>query len=132
MRIIRDVLRVYNWTFEAILSALAIGVAVLALLSHQAELKIGWLPWSGARLMEWLLGLGALGLISVLLAMSGKLRWLVFLFSVAALVLLARGLFFTPYTFADPGECKRAIELVAGAALAAIGAWPQQTRKARY
>ncbi len=110
---------------------LAIGVAVLASMSRRAELRIAWLPWTGPQLTTWLAALGGLGLLCVVLATFGKLRIPLFLFSFAAAFLLARGLFFTSNTFADPGEAKRAIELVAAALIATIGSWPLATRSRR-
>ena len=129
VRTIGNVLRVYSWIFEAILCILAIGVALLGWMSHQAQLNIAWLPWSGRALTAWLLGLGAAGLLCVVLAMAGKLRVLLFLFSLAALALIGRGLFLSPYAFADSGEAKRAMELVAAAVVAVVGAWPSEGRR---
>lgn len=124
MGVLRNVLRVYSYIFEFVLCLLAIAVSGLTLLGGNETLLLGWLPWSGQKLLTWLLALGFFGLLCVLLAAFGKLRFLLFLFSLAVFVILARGLFFSSYAFPEPGALKRALMLVAGALLAAIGAWP--------
>ncbi|MGI8989627.1 MAG: hypothetical protein ACR2I2_08595 [Bryobacteraceae bacterium] len=122
MVVLRNVLRIYCCIFEAILCLMAIAVSMVVLLSGNADLQLGWLPWSGQRLPLWLLSLGILGLACVLLA--AKLRVPLFLFSLAVFVLLARGFFYSSYAFAGQGEFRRALLLLASALLATIGAWP--------
>lgn len=131
MGIFRNILRVYSWIFDGILSLLAVGVAVLAAMSRGAELRIAWLPWSGLQLKIWLAALGVVGLTCLIMATSGKLRVPLFLFSLTALFLLTRGLFFTSHSFADVNEAKRAIGLVAATLIAMIGSWPSAPRSRR-
>lgn len=131
MVVLRNVLRVYSYIFEAILCFMAIAVSAVTLLSGNEDLNLAWLPWTGQKLTAWLLSLGLLGLICAALAAAGRLRVLLFLFSLAALVILARGLFLSSYSFGDAAEAKRALWLVLAALLAFIGAWPILPRAAK-
>lgn len=121
MGVLRNVLRGYSYIFEAVLCLMAIAVSGVTLLSGNEELKLGWLPWTGAKLPVWLMLLGLLGLLA--LAVS-KRRLLFFLFTVFVFGLLVRGFVFSSYAFGDAGEMRSAALLLAGALLATIGAWP--------
>ncbi len=131
MRVLRNVLRVYSYIFEAALCLIAIAVSGVTLLSGNEELKLGWLPWTGAKLPVWLLLLGIIGLLTLLLAVFKKRRTLFFLFSIFVLVLLARGFVFSPYTFSAGGEVRQAMLSIAGALLAMVGAWTTPARTQR-
>src|SRR6202011_4485373 len=112
--VLRTVLRIYSYLFEAILCLTAIAVSAVALLSPSEDLELGWLPWTGMKLDYWLLGLGVAGLLCVLLAAAGKLRFLLFLFSAIVVGLLIRGFFLSPYAFQGPAGFKRALCVTAG------------------
>ena len=103
---------------------MAVGVGSLAVLSPGAVLHIGWLPFEEHRMTGWLLGLGIGGLLCVLLAILGRLRILLFLFALATTLILIKGLFLGPYTFAGPSDAKGAAYLVAGSLLAVVGSFP--------
>ncbi|MDQ2898858.1 MAG: hypothetical protein M3Y07_03545 [Acidobacteriota bacterium] len=122
MVILRNVLRIYSYIFEAILCLMAIAISAVTLMSGNVQLQVGWLPWTAPRLAWWLLSLGILGLICVLIAAAGKWRVPLIIFSLAVFVVLARGFFYSSYTFAGSGEFRRALLLLAGAFLAMIGA----------
>ncbi len=134
MRLIRGVLRVYSWIFEAVLCAMAIAVAAVTVLSGDLDLKLGWLPWDSKNVTEWLFGFGFLGLFLILLAIAGRLRILLFLFALAVVVLLAKGFFYgLGYSFENAGQAQNALILVAAAFVAWLGAWPggNKPRRAR-
>ncbi len=125
MRFLRGLLRLYSWIFEALLCLLAIGVAIVSLTVGSPDpVQMDWLPWSGAALPAWLIGLGILGLILVFLALVGRLRFLLFLFALAVFGLLAKGLFFSTHTFEGPTEGRTAGLIVLAAFVAILGAWP--------
>jgi hypothetical protein len=127
---LRNVLRVYSWIYETILCFLAIAVAAAVVISGDQNLHIGWLPWRQDRLMAAMLLIGIGGILSVLLAITGKVRILLFLFSLYALYLLVSGLFLNMgYSFTGPVEARNALLVTAGAALAVIGAWPAAINK---
>jgi hypothetical protein len=130
---LRGVLRVYSWIFEALLCLLAIGVSIVSLTVGASDpVQMDFLPWSGATLPAWLIGLGILGLLFVLLALMGRLRILLFLFALAAFVLLAKGFFFSTHTFENAADGRNAGLLVLGALVAFIGAWPSASKPRNY
>ena len=124
MGVLRNVLRVYSYIFEAALCLIAIAVSGVTLLSGNEELVLGWLPWTGAKLPVWLMLLGLIGLLTLILAIFKKRRGLFFLFTIFVFVLLVRGFVFSPYTFSGAGDLRQAMLLLAGALLAIVGAWP--------
>ena len=96
MGALKALLRVYAYVFEGLLALFFLAVAAMALLSN-APLGLGFLPWKGDALPRWLLGSCVFGLLSLVLALAGKLRVLFFLWSLAVLVMLFRGFFLSPY-----------------------------------
>jgi hypothetical protein len=117
------VLRVYSWVFEALLCLAAIAFGIAGFVTG-GGIALGWLPWSGNALLAWTAAIGILGLLFVLLAVRGRLRILLFLFSLAVAVLLVKGLFLGPYAFGGPGQAEKAVYLAAAAVVAFVGAWP--------
>lgn len=133
MGFLRGLLRVYSWIFEGLLCLLGIGVSIVSLTVGSSDpVQMDWLPWSGAALPAWLIGLGILGLILVFLAFVGRLRILLFLFAIAVFALLAKGLFFGTHTFEDATGARNALLVVLGAFLALIGAWPTSPKARDY
>jgi hypothetical protein len=131
--LLRMLLRIYSWIFEALLCLLGIGVAIVSLTVGRTDpVHIDWLPWSAGMLPVWLIGLGFLGLILVFLAMVGRYRFLLFLFAAAVFALLAKGLFFTANSFDGPSGGRNSALLVLGAFLAIIGAWPSNSKARNY
>ena len=126
-------LRFYSWIFEALVCVLAIGISIVSLTVGSSDpVKVDWLPWSGATLPAWLIGLGLLGLFLVLLALLGRLRILLFLFAAGVFALLTKGLFFSTHTFEGPTEARTALLCVVAAFLAIIGAWPTAPKGRNY
>lgn len=118
-------LRTYSWILQAVLCAAAILVACASYVTGSQALSIGWIPIPADRQAITLLGLGLLGLLCVLLAVAGRLRILLFLFSIHTLYMLVKGFFLSPgYSFPGPDEFRYAVILTIGAFFALIGAWP--------
>jgi hypothetical protein len=128
--IIKALLRIFSYIFEGVLALFVLGISLMSLRSG-AALNLEFLPWTGMKLSYWLLGLALAGLITLLLALAGRLRVLFFLWSLAVLVLLFRGLFLSFYPFTGPVTFKAALELTAGMILGTIGAIPW-ARRARW
>lgn len=128
MGIIKALLRVYSYIFGALLALFSIAVSGLALANHTA-LNLGFLPWTGTELLHWLLFSSLFGFLSLLLAITGRLRFLYFLWSAAVCVMLVRGFFLSKYSFTGPVPFKLAVYLTAGSFLAMIGAWPSSARR---
>jgi hypothetical protein len=122
MRAIAWLLRVFCYWFHTILCLALIGLGVVAVRSNVSDMKIDTLPWHGTDLNRWLIGLGVAGLLSVALAITGKLRFLLALWSIYVLAILLSGVFFnSAVTFAGRGDFDNWLLLIAGAALAFVG-----------
>lgn len=121
-------MRVFSYIYHGLLALFLLGIAIVALSSGQ-QLQLEMLPWQGPALTWWLLSAASLGLASVILAICRMWRPLFFLWSLAVLVLMARGFFFSHYYFAGPPEFRGALYLTAGALIAAFGAWFQLRRE---
>jgi hypothetical protein len=97
-------------------------------------LEVQWLPMHDGHQAVWLVGLGAVGLLCVLLAAMGKVRFLLFLFAIHSAYMLIKGLLMSSYTFAGADDGRNAIILAAAAFIASIGSFPapsSMTRKSR-
>jgi hypothetical protein len=138
--VIGALLRIYSYLFHLLLALFLVGLALVVILSHsQTEggsdatlaLKLGMLPWKGGALTYWLLGAGLLGLLSILLAWTGRFRFLFLLYALAAFGMMTRGYFVSDYAFSGKDEFRMASWLTAGALLAIFGAWSQFRKKRR-
>ncbi len=129
---LRNFLRIYSYIFEAIFCAMGLLLAGFTILSRNVDVTVPWLPWKGPHAPLWIGVWALVGLACVGLAVAGKLRTLLFLFSGAVVYVLVRGLFLdTQYSFGSPAEARNAAILVAGALVAFIGAQPFWTRARR-
>jgi hypothetical protein len=126
-----NVLRIYSWIFQAVLCVIAILIACASFVTGSRDLDIPWLPLPAGPQIAWLLVLGAVGLVCVLLAVAGRLRILLFLFSIHTAYMLVKGFFLSAgFSFAGPDEFQHALLLTAGSFLAVIGAFPIGARRA--
>ena len=122
MRAIAWLLRVFCYVFHTILSLAMLALGVLAVQSNVTDMKLETLPWTGVELNHWLIGLGVAGLLCVLLAVTGKIRFLLALWSIFALGMILRGVFFnSTVTFSGREDFHNWLLLVSGAVLAAMG-----------
>lgn len=128
---VRALLIIFSHLFHLLLVFFLIGISSVALIGGTHTLKLGVVPWEGERLTYWLFSLGLFGLISLGLAVTGKVRILFFLWTLAVLVILIRGFFFSPYAFTGPAEFKNAVYISLAASLAVLGAWLQLIRRPR-
>ena len=110
-------LRACAYIYHFVLCLFLLGLALVGSASGQNNLKLAMLPWEGATLTRALVILGAVGIICVLLAIAGKLRWLFPLWALFVFIMMFRGFFLTNYSFADAGEFKFDVWLTAGAFL---------------
>jgi hypothetical protein len=125
-----NVLRVYSWIFQTVLCLMAIAVSVAAIVTGSSGLAIPWLPFPPSNQTLWLTSLGLIGLLSVFLAITGKLRILLFLFALHSLYSLVKGLFLSPsFSFSGPDQFRQAVLLTIGAFFAVIGAWPAGSKR---
>jgi uncharacterized integral membrane protein len=125
--IIKALLRVYSYVFGGLLALFVFAISAMAL-ANRTPPNFAFLPWSGPTLTYWLLGLALFGLLTLLLAMGGKMRVLFFLWNLAVFVLLFKGLFVSFYSFSGPVSFQVAVRLTAGSVVAALGSFPWSGR----
>jgi hypothetical protein len=119
---------IFSYLFAISLSVFTLGLAVVAMASGH-PLTLGFLPWKGAGLTYWLFALALIGLISAYLALRGRLRGILFLWTLSVAALLIWGFFLTPYAFTAAFPFKSAAWLSIAAFFAMIGAWPRGKRR---
>lgn len=124
-------LRMYSYLYHLALCLFLIGVSAMAMLSGRNNLKLGMLPWTGDTLARAVIALGIVGIVCLILAVTGFIRWLFPLWTLVVLGFLVRGYFLTGYSFEGAGEFKFAIWLTAGALLAFLGSLSLFTRRKR-
>ena len=117
-----------SYLFHFVLALMLLGVAGLALASGPQSLHLEILPWNGATLDYVLLGGAIFGLLSVVLAVTGRVRFLFLLWSLIVAVLLTKGYIFSGYRF-GVGEWRHAIYLIVATWVAVVGAWFQLRRQ---
>jgi len=133
MRAIAWLLRVLCYLFHTILSLALLALGVVAIHSNVHDMKLETLPWQGTELNHWLVGLGVVGLVSVLLAITGKLHFLLPLWSIFVLGMMVRGVFFSSnVTFAGHSDFHNWLLLITGAILAMIGSLTLFGRRTAY
>jgi len=120
-------MRIYSYLYHGLLALFMLGISAVALASGTA-LHLDMLPWSGNTGTYALLGAGLFGILALLLALKGTLRFLFFLWSLAVFAMLVKGFFLGPYHFDGAAGLKSAGLLTFGALLAILGAWFQMTR----
>lgn len=128
MGVVKAIVRAFSYLYHAILALFLIGVSAVALATAPQSLHLEMLPWTGSTL-TYVVFFGALfGLLTVVLAILGRLRPLFFLWSLVVTVLMIKGFFFSGYRF-EPGNVRTANYLVVGSLLALIGATSQMMRR---
>ena len=123
-------MRIYSYLFHGLLALFLLLISAVALWSG-TELHLAMLPWSGMTGTYILLGGALFGLLCMVLALKGTLRFLFFLWSLAVFVLMVKGYYLSPYSFGDMSGFKTASLLTVGALLAIFGAWFQMRRVRR-
>jgi hypothetical protein len=124
-------LRAFAYLFHTVLSAALIAIGGVALITGPGTLRIEMLPWQGSQLATWMTCLGVIGLLSVLMAMLGKFRYVFTLWAFAVLVMLIRGVFFASgVSFAGSESFQNALWLIAGALVAFLGSLTKPPRAA--
>jgi len=125
--VVKAILCFLSYLFHALLALFLLAVSAVALASGANALHLGMLPWTGSTLAYAVFFGSLLGLLTVLLALAGRLRPLFFLWSLAVTVLLVKGYFLGGYHFAA-GDVSTALYLTAGSLIALLGAWLQMFR----
>ena len=120
---VQALLRFYSYGFQLLISLILLALGLVATLSDNTGFEIDFLPWSAKDLKTALLVLAACGLVSILLAIKGTLRFPFVLWTLATVYLLGRGIFASPHQFEGESSFKWALGLLAGVLLTVCGAW---------
>jgi len=124
MRAIAWLLRVFCYLFHTTISVALLALGMVGVASDAQHMKVQTLPWQGTELAHWLIGLGVAGLLSVLLAVTGRLRFLLPLWSIYVLGMLIRGVFMTStVSFEGREDFHNWLLLICGAVLALVGSF---------
>ena len=114
----QKLLRFYSYLFATAASLAYLGLGLVSKISA-TQLTLDNMPWKGDELSNWLLGLAALGIISVLAAITGsRLRILLTIFCAILVYVTVKGNFLSTHSFAGTDDFERTIGLSAGAVLA--------------
>ncbi len=131
MAVVTALLRFLSYVYHGLLSLVLLALGLLVTLAGGAQsLRLEMLPWSGTTLLCVLVFGGLFGLLTVVLAIKGKLRPLFFLWAILVVVYLVKGFFLGGYRF-SPDEFSKVVYLVLGAFVALLGAFLQMFRPAK-
>lgn len=111
------ILRAFSYVYHLVLALFLLGLASVALISAN-QLRLDMLPWKGDDLAQWLLWGSLLGILSIVLAVTGIFRYLFPVYALVVLVMMFRGYLLQPYTFAGKDAFYSTLWLIAGALLA--------------
>lgn len=114
------VLRAYSYLFHFVLSLFLLGLWVVSASSH-SKLRLGMLPFKEENTLTAVLVLGLVGLISVILAVTGIFRYMFPLWTAVVAYLMAKGFFLSAYSFGSADSFRTAVWLFAGALIALLG-----------
>jgi hypothetical protein len=120
VRPVNALLRFYAYLFHLALSTFLIGLAVLARTSNQ-PLNLEMLPFSPGSMISRISMLSLTGFICIFLAWMRIFEFVFPLWSLAVLIVLIDGFFFTSYSFAGPINLKWALLLILAAIVAFYG-----------
>jgi len=122
MRMIAWLLRVFCYLFHTLLSLALIALGTVAMHSNVHDLKLDILPWQGTKLNHMLIVLGLVGLFSILLALTSRLRFMLELWSLYVLGMLTKAVFFSPdMSFSGREDFHTWLLLILASILALLG-----------
>jgi hypothetical protein len=103
LEVIKALLSFLSYVFHGLLCLILFAISGLAMVTGAQTLQLGMLPWTGSTLLYTLFFGALLGLVTVLLAIKGRLRPLFFVWSLVVTILLLKGYIFSGYRFV-PGD----------------------------
>ena len=133
MKLIVFLLRLWSCAFAILLGLFLTALAVLVLATNIRNLDMSMLPWwKGGTLTAWLAFLGIAGILSGGLALLGKLKPLLVLYTLAAFVVIVYGFFINmAFRFDSKAGAISVAWLALGALLAFIGSLTQYRKPDR-
>ena len=123
--------RLFSYLYHLVLGVFLLAISSLAMFSGAHNLKLDVVPWTGKSLTQRLFYGSLAGLFSLVLAASGKFRYLFPVWALMVLVMMVRGFFGSGYTFQDYPHFRQALWLCAGGVIALIGSLMPAGRKGR-
>lgn len=121
MSAIKFLLRWYSYLFHLSLAVILFALGAFATLEGVHNLNLAMLPWTGKPLTNWLLYGNLAGIAVILLAVTGKLRYLFPVWSLAILAMTIRGFFLSGYTYEGADHFRNAAYFTLAALLAFLG-----------
>ncbi len=116
MDILGAVLRLYSYLYHLALSFFLFAISVVTLIGGKNNLQLPMLPWEGASLTHWLFGLGLIGLLVTLLALTGIFRYAFPFWCLFVVMVMARGFFMSSFYYSGGADQFRgAVWLFVGA-----------------
>lgn len=125
------ILRLYSYVYEGLICLAMLGPCIVASGSGNYDLKIGFVPGTGIEVYHILLTSAIIGLITIVLAMTGLFRWAFPVWCLLVLIQMIRWLLFTGYTFASPEDFKWTLFIILGAFGAFLSSLQMLKSKAR-
>lgn len=119
---VQAALRLFSYVFQLLIALGALAAGTVAAMSDHTTFQFDFLPWSGKELQMWLMGLGVVGVLSVVLAYKGKLKFLFVVWTLLVTGLVARGIFLSPYTFEGESDFQWALFFLSGVVATVLGA----------
>ena len=120
MSFFNGLLKFYAYVYHLAMSAILLGMAVLATNTHSA-LHLGMLPFNQERLVSRISLMAIIGFICIFLALVKIFEIVLPLWSIALLVLFTWGFFFTSYSFRGPVSLSGALLLLLATLMAVYG-----------
>ena len=114
-------LRLYSYLYHLVLALVLFAISGVAIASDVHTLNLGMFPWKGDQLIHWVFYGSIAGLAATALAMTGIFRYLFPFWTLAVLMMMARGFLILPYTFTGRDEFHAVLMLIAGAFGAFLG-----------
>jgi hypothetical protein len=122
VEVLKALVRGFSYLYHGLLCLFLLAISGTAMATDMHSLQLDMLPWKEASLTYCVFGGALLGLGTLALAVKRILPVLFFLWSLVVVVMLVKGYVFSGYFF-DSGEFRVAFGLIAGALMAAAGAW---------
>ena len=123
-------LHLYSYLFHFVLGMFLFGISTIGWISQSKNFDLGVLPWSGPKLVTIVMVASLIGLVALVLAVSGKFRPLFGVWTLVVLCAMVYGFFLSSYSYTGMDHFKSALGLTAGALVAFIGGY-HQTRAAK-
>ena len=131
MRVVNALLRFFSYLFHGLFALVLLALAAMTMLAGVDRVRLEMLPWTGSAMIYGLLLGGLFGLVSLVLAIRGRLRFLFFLWCVFVTFHLVKGYFLGGYRF-TPDEFKTVLYIVGASFIALLGGFVQMfARRAR-